>query len=55
LTYGELQIRYNKRGRVNEIFWEDIDFPYQIGVVYEMMPGGTLRPVGGDPAPPDTL
>jgi phage shock protein PspC (stress-responsive transcriptional regulator) len=55
LTYGELQIRYNKRGRVNEIFWEDTDFPYQVGVVYEMMPGGTLRPVGGDPALPDTL
>lgn len=55
LTYGELQIRYNKRGRVNEIFWEDTDFPYQIGVVYEMMPGGTLRPVGGDPIPPDAL
>jgi hypothetical protein len=54
LTNGELQIRYNKRGRVNEIFWEDDDFPYQSGVIYEMMPGGTLRPIGGS-ALPDAL
>jgi hypothetical protein len=54
LINGELQIRYNKRGRVNEIFWEDTDFPYQSGVVYEMMPDGTLRSIG-DSTLPDTL
>ncbi|MFM8807190.1 MAG: PspC domain-containing protein [Sphingomonadales bacterium] len=54
LTQGELHIGYNKRGRVKEFSWEDADFPYQSGVVYEMLPGGTLRPVG-DAAPPNAL
>lgn len=54
LIYGELNIRYNKRGRVKEIYWDDADFPYQSGVLYKMMPGGMLRPVD-DVIPPDAL
>jgi len=54
LINGELNIRYNKRGRVKEIYWDDADFPYQSGVLYKMMPGGLLRPID-DVIPPDAL
>ncbi len=54
LTVGELHIRYNKRGRVREIYWDDSDLSYQPNVLYKMMPGGMLRPVN-EPVPPDAL
>ncbi len=61
LTIGELHIRYNKRGRIKEIYWDDADLRYQSDVLYKMMPGGGLRPVDdtvlsdGPPAPPAAL
>ena len=47
LNGSELQIRYNKRGRVSEFLWEDVTFPYRGGVEYKMMPDGTLRRADG--------
>lgn len=54
LINGELHISYNKRGRVKEFFWDIADFPYQSGVLYKMMPDGTLRPID-NPLFPEAL
>jgi phage shock protein PspC (stress-responsive transcriptional regulator) len=53
LTIGELHVHYSK-GRWREVKWDNAAFPYEYGVVYKMMPDGTLRPIS-DTALPDPL